>query len=363
MKKLLSSVLLLCATSVAYAQTYSSTAAVSVPSDIDCPGSGAGGALSPISVSSTGTISTPGAVTINMNLSSGCLATVRIVLYAPSGDSCILINMPGRIGDCAATFCDVLSSSNTLSFNSGYTTTITPTGGVVPSGNYAPSGSTYYPAVGSLSTFLTGQPVNGTWNLKGYSDAGLSLSIDSWSIDFGPTALPLNLLSFSGQAFDRYNHIRWRTGSERDVQSFELQSSVSGSFFRAVASVPAIGSGDQAYELKDERLAGEETFYRLKMVDKSGAYAYSKVLSLKSDPSAFAAIRISPNPVKDQLTILLNNTDLVGSSVGIYSVSGQLMETISLGSSVHKHSISGYPAGMYVLKTDDGSVFRFTKQD
>ncbi|RYD98469.1 MAG: hypothetical protein EOP54_07495 [Sphingobacteriales bacterium] len=119
----------------ALSQTYNSSAPVTVISSDDCPGLGAPSS-SVINVTGPGTINTPSDVFININMTSGCLATARIVLVAPNGDSCILLNMPYRSGSCAG-MCYETNPSNTLTFNATNTTQI-PATDPVPAGNYMP---------------------------------------------------------------------------------------------------------------------------------------------------------------------------------------------------------------------------------
>ena len=347
--------------SAANAQTYSSTSAMPSPSAAGCPGINAPG-VSSITVPLTGTVSTPSDITVNLNLNGSCLAGTLVALFAPSGDSCILINRTGRSGSCFASTCLATTSANTLSFNSTFTTPISLATSAVPTGNYTPTGSVFYPTVGNLNTFLLGQSANGVWQVKIYNDGGVTGALPAWSITFGPSALPLNLISFNGKSFSGYNLIEWITGSEKNTSMFELQRSNDGKEYAKVASIAAVGEGDNEYNQKDNNASGT-LYYRLKMIDKDGQYTYSNNLKIVGKQNNEGLVTISPNPAKTNVNLTLTNQELLGTESSIVNITGQTVHSFIIKESKMELNVAQYPAGIYIVKFSDGSLLRFTKQD
>lgn len=352
-------VILSCVSLNVFAQTYSSTGAVTVMPGIGCPGLGEG-AASIINVTPSGTIYNPGEITVKMALKSACRAAVLIVLYAPDGDSCILINRIGRIGGCSAS-CVSYIESDILSFNAANTVSV-PGSGVAAAGDFKPTAGPFYPEIGNLSTFLNGKSVKGNWSLVGYSDAGVDLEISSWNISFGATVLPLSLTRFSGSNTpEGDNMLSWSTASEKNMLSFDLEKSIDGQYFKRIGSLNAIGTGNNNYFYTDQNPKNSNSLYRLKMIDKDQSHTYSRIVKLvRSDvPSK---ILVSPNPARDHITFefsdstLLNNTN-----AAIYDQSGRNVFSFEINKSTQIIPISALSSGTYICKFANGEVVQFRK--
>jgi subtilisin-like proprotein convertase family protein len=143
-----------------------------------------------IVINQAGTIADASKVSIELDIAHTFSGDVAIELIAPNGDKCPLIN---RI---YAT--EEFVTGNKLSFNSLNTALLIPVNGFFVTGNYLPSfgvGLTQditpvsIQSV-SLSTFLAGRNINGTWKLKMYDCAAIDVgSINSWKIKFTNGAL------------------------------------------------------------------------------------------------------------------------------------------------------------------------------
>lgn len=356
---ILSLLIAVCYSGNATGQTYNSSGQVIITAGAGCPGLGNPG-NSVINVPDAGTIGSASDVFINVNLSSTCFATINLVLMAPNGDSCILLNMPHRTGPCDASICAQANQNNTLTFNSTYTTLI-PEVGVVPSGNYALTGSPFAPQIGNLDTFFSGRSTNGNWSLKGRSDADWDLNISSWSIVFGSTALPLDLLGFSGLSHTGYNELQWSTASEKNTASFEIQRTLDGNNYQTIGTIAAKGSGSNHYSFRDQNAASGANLYRLRMVDISGAYTYSKTVKISGKSAKDTGIEFAPNPVKDVFTVIINNKNLLNTDAKIINSLGQTVHTFKIDKENIQHNIGHLPAGVYFLRLNDGNHYRFVK--
>ncbi len=362
-KKLLVFALILTGSLSSKAQTYSTSTVVAIP---DGPGPcGTDGTLgvSTITVPLTGTIGTPSDVTINLNMDHTFVGDIAVEIIAPDLSSCFLFNHLG------ATTCSgsgvTLDAGNTLSFNSAYTTTISTAASPIASGNYAPTGSIGYPSACDLSTFLTGKSVNGDWSIRGIDNfGGETGNIDAWSIVFGSTALPLQLLSFSGNTHKGYNTLQWQTGVEDGTASIALERSSDGRVYNKVTAITAKGS-NSSYSYDDAYLldGSSSVLYRLKLIDKDGKYSYSNTVRLYSSTVSGQSIDINPNPAKSMINLSIGDKSLVGSQARLINHMGVTLQIIDIKSTVQSIDLSQYPAAIYMISLINGETIRFTKQD
>ena len=91
--------------------------------------------------------------------------------------------------------------------------------------------------------------------------------------------LPVKLISFTGTLLDGKTNLNWKTGSETNLGSFEIEKSIDGNNWVAIGTVSAKGTASE-YALTDATPVNGTNYYRLKMMDKDGAYEYSKVVSV-----------------------------------------------------------------------------------
>lgn len=345
----------------AIGQTYNSGGPVNVIHGGGCPGLGAPSS-SVINVTDNGVIGTPSGVFINVDYSTTCFAATKLVLVAPDGDSCILLNLPFRTGPCSGLCYNTGGTANTLSFNADFTSPLMTGGGsVVPSGNYAPTGSAYAPEVGNLAIFLAGRSINGDWALVGSGDAGASTSIASWSITFGAGALPLDLVAFTGNSSAGHNELQWATANEINTASFDIQRSTDGTGFQTIGKVPAAGSGNNNYNFSDKTFSPGTNLYKLRMIDIDGQYSYSRTVKVLGTERG-TGIKLSPNPVRDALNVTVNNETLLNTEGKIINSLGQTVFTFKIGQMSVKRDIKHLPAGIYLLSLSDGSSYRFVKE-
>ncbi|SDH49254.1 Por secretion system C-terminal sorting domain-containing protein [Dyadobacter soli] len=104
-------------------------------------------------------------------------------------------------------------------------------------------------------------------------------------------------------------------------------------------------------------------YYRLKMVDADGSYAYSAIRSIRMD-GAFV-ITAYPNPVADHLFITTNSK---GSRVRLLDLSGRVLSDShnNTAEPMLQVNMKGYLSGPYLIeaKSSDGTsqVIKVIKQ-
>jgi beta-glucanase (GH16 family) len=108
------------------------------------------------------------------------------------------------------------------------------------------------------------------------------------------TLLPVELVSFRGQTVDSKNQLFWKTASEINTQSFEIQRLSSNKSFQTIGQIYAKNRPSD-YEFVDETPLSGIHYYRLKIKDFDGKIAFSPVISLVNQTDN---VTLYPNPVK-----------------------------------------------------------------
>lgn len=172
------------------------------------------------------------------------------------------------------------------------------------------------------------------------------------------SALPLNLISFTAMKESGSNLLQWKTASEVNTDKFEVQSSMDAMTFSEIATVNAQGSGNHLYSYNDPVYYYGKVYYRLKMMDNDGTFAYSRIISVSSE--GIKNVSIYPNPSASELTINVNDS-LLKSSANLYDVSGRLLRNIMISISPQQVTIKSLISGIYIFKFADGTAQRFVK--
>jgi hypothetical protein len=128
----------------------------------------------------------------------------------------------------------------------------------------------------------------------------------------GNISLPVQQLTFTGALQNNATTLlKWKTSSEINTAYFILERSSNGRDFYQIANLAASGntSTETSYSFNDidvANLQSADIYYRLKMVDISGAYKYSNIINITL-PVAGGAITISPNPAFNDLKVKISS--------------------------------------------------------
>lgn len=134
------------------------------------------------------------------------------------------------------------------------------------------------------------------------------------------SVLPADLLSFRADIGAPCDvQLSWTTGVETNLHAFEIESGIDGAVFRKAGSVAAHGFGS-SYTYRYSQGAEGRNYFRLKMIDLNGSYAYSRVAMIDLSCTGTRDIRVHPAVVKGQLTI---DGLQRGESVSVYDMNGR----------------------------------------
>lgn len=214
-----------------------------------------------------------------------------------------------------------------------------------------------YPVTG----FAPGGPANATINngfVSGQAafvgnarpdDDNASASISVLS------ALPVQLLSFTGAVTNCQTNLNWKVAQETGFKNYLVEYSPDGRSFSTVRTVNASGS-NSSYNATHQATTGT-AYYRLKMVDIDGNYAYSKTITLNVNCDN-SNIRIYPNPATDVVNLTVSDASSSGKRTAVLSdLAGRILISQSLNTGSNQLNVTSLKAGMYNLniETSEGT--------
>lgn len=169
------------------------------------------------------------------------------------------------------------------------------------------------------------------------------------------STLPVTWLYVQGEIKGDKTYIDWATATEEGTDKFLVEHSTDGRDFTTIGQVAAAGnsSSTNKYRFIHNNPEKGMNYYRLKQLDQTGKFTYSKALHLLYQPDR-KEVMIAPNPVTDNLYIIGGaGNKLV--RMELYDASGKLIlfRQLNEGQQVYSIDIAGLPKGMYVVKVFD----------
>lgn len=144
-------------------------------------------------------------------------------------------------------------------------------------------------------------------------------TISGDTFDATCVSLPVTLISFDAFRQESQAQLSWATTEETNSDHFEIQRSENSQTWHRIGVLTSSGESTvrKTYHFEDPAPLGGLNYYRLKMVDKDGTFAYSRIQGV--DFSGTSRFSIYPNPATERLFI--DNHDKV-KSVTVYNSAG-----------------------------------------
>ncbi len=136
-------------------------------------------------------------------------------------------------------------------------------------------------------------------------------------------ALPLQLISFTGEVVGDYDILHWTTANELNTSTFIIEQSTDGNIFKNIGKVEAVPDrqANRKYMFRQNATFNSGDFYRLKMVDVDDAFSYSTVIRLKHQNVKNLRITFKPG----DKSIFINNQTNAVCRWQVYSTNGSLI--------------------------------------
>ncbi|HSK12083.1 MAG TPA: T9SS type A sorting domain-containing protein, partial [Phnomibacter sp.] len=159
--------------------------------------------------------------------------------------------------------------------------------------------------------------------------------------------LPVKFLGFEARLLQpMQSEIRWRIAvPAAGADHFEVQWSPNAVHWQPAGRVDITDPLRSSYALLHAHQGPPEMFYRIRQVDKDGAFVYTQVIRLQQ--TRRGQVSIAPNPVKDVLNIVLEQNATGRSMATIYDQAGRALMQQPFSGSNTRLRVGHLPAGTY----------------
>ncbi len=150
-------------------------------------------------------------------------------------------------------------------------------------------------------------------------------------------ALPVQWISFTGNATSNGVQLQWTTANEFNNSHFNIQKSSNGINFSTIGKIDGTGNSSSLtnYSFLDSTSLNSIVYYRLQQVDIDGKTSVSSVLVIKNELQSNTLLNIYPNPISgNKLVVNFKNVP-----VGIYTLSIKNINGVTIHQQVYPQQI------------------------
>jgi hypothetical protein len=175
------------------------------------------------------------------------------------------------------------------------------------------------------------------------------------------TILPVKGLTLSASRTGNTVALNWKTISEINSDYFETERSTDGrNYVKIGGRIKAAGNSntEKTYDLTDDirEIQSCEVYYRVKLTDLGGKYAYSNVAIVKLPENS--AIRVLPNPFTSEITISISVEQNSSFGARMTDISGRTIfsntqKITKEAPKVTVKDLGGLIKGVYLLEVTD----------
>ncbi|HQV77807.1 MAG TPA: T9SS type A sorting domain-containing protein [Chitinophagales bacterium] len=169
--------------------------------------------------------------------------------------------------------------------------------------------------------------------------------------------LPVELVSFIGYNVDnKINKLEWKTASENNTATFEIEKSVDGNSWNTIGTQKAAGNSsiEINYSYDDVNPIIGNNYYRLRILDNDATFEFSNVINIPVENiSTEGIMSLYPNPTNDNVNIVINSNSNYSTDISIINLLGQEMLSIpiniSKGTSTIHLNTNELASGTYMI--------------
>lgn len=194
---------------------------------------------------------------------------------------------------------------------------------------------------------------------KGQNGLGITQDLEGNSrssvgqVDIGAyvfnAALPVQLISFTGDAHPHYNILIWEVALVFDFSHYEVQRSIDAIHFITIGSIEGQQqSASLNYSFQDLAFKRGLNYYRLKMVDNDGGITYSPIISVVNQA---ASEWLYPNP-------FIQTLHTRAPECMPYRITSLHGHRMFQGQMCQSMDFSYLPQGIYLFEYKDGAETR-----
>lgn len=209
-------------------------------------------------------------------------------------------------------------------------------------------------------------PASGRTDAFTLNPGQIRLDIDAGIITDGGGPLPVTLGQLRGAYQNGVSNLTWNTESEYNFSHFEVEFSTDGARFAKIGQVAGAGNSSvrRNYSLTHRQPVTGANYYRLKMVDIDGRYAYSNVVLLNVTVKGFQVTGAYPNPFIDRVNLSVATDEATNLRVRILNAAGQTVYNAQAQAQrgtnvIPVTGLARLATGQYIIevRTDNNDVF------
>lgn len=217
---------------------------------------------------------------------------------------------------------------------------------------------------------MTTNPITtaGTYDLRITADklTGCAASFTTARITANHVTLPVRFVAVTVKSNNHLPEVSWKVTSEQNVKHYSVERSSDGSYFEEAGTVVYMSTSETVnlYSFTDAAMASEEVvYYRIKQVDHSGKYLYSKIVSLNRETGL--SLQVLPNPAYDKTTVQVNSSRQQNGVLQLVNLAGAVVkeQKVTLKKGFNRMVLDGlqqYTKGTYFIKVTlaEGTLYK-----
>ena len=178
--------------------------------------------------------------------------------------------------------------------------------------------------------------------------------------------LPMKLVNFKAQLQNTSVMLRWQVENQLNLKGFLVERSTDSIHFKTIGYVAGKENSPLPinYSTEDNQPLKGLTYYRLKMETINSVCSYSAIVCINTCNEAFM-LKISPNPVKNRLTLITNIKNEKAILQVIDNNGMMLREIKTFLNGTASLDINTLPFGMYnlqIITKSSTKILKFIKE-
>ena len=177
--------------------------------------------------------------------------------------------------------------------------------------------------------------------------------------------VPVELISFTAEAFAGKVNLNWATATELNNLGFEVERSSDSEGWKVIGFKEGKGTTTetQNYSFNDDLFGITDTkvYYRLKQIDFDGSFEYSDIIEVEVEiPGEFSLSQNYPNPFNPVTNIKYSISSRQFVTLKVYDVLGNeiatlVNEELSAGEYEVEFDAAGLSSGIYIYRLQAGT--------
>ncbi len=230
----------------------------------------------------------------------------------------------------------------------------------------------YFDGTGWLNLgngIVTGNTSNGTIEVGAANYGPLTLASTNTSTNPFSAALPVTVASFSARRNGNQGILNWEISADTDADRFEVLSSNDNRHFTTVATITA-KNNRKTYQFTDDLLQAGITYYRIRVIEKSGIASLSKIAALFYERKGIELVFAAPSIINQQTTLAIASSNRTTMRLSLVDIQGKKVKLLTTdlvqGTNTVIMDLGSLAPGLYYISglSSEGrsNVLRLIKQ-